>query len=93
MAKPEPDHAAGARPEGPDPGDPELPGDPPEPRRTIEIPVGIQVLALPEEIAAELSRLGEAGLRSLVGTRVWLEPLKGRLFLHFGDVDHGAIDP
>ena len=55
--------------------------------------MGLQVLALPEEVAAAMSRLGPAGLGSLAGTRVSLENVKGRLLLHFGDVDHDTTDP
>lgn len=68
------------------------PDDPLNPPRISEIPVGLQVLRLPEDIAAAVNQLGEGGLRSLAGTRVWLEPLRGRLLLHFGDVDHGTTD-
>ena len=46
-----------------------------------------------EEVAAAMSRLGPAGLGSLAGTRVSLENVKGRLLLHFGDVDHDTTDP
>jgi hypothetical protein len=93
MAASESDDAAERERRGPDPKDRELTGDSLEPPRIIEIPVGLQVLRLPEEIAAAVSQLDKARLRSLAGTRVWLEPLKGRLLLHFGDVDPGTIDP
>ena len=77
----------------PHPDDRELTDDSPHASDLGEIPVGLQVLALPEEVAAAMSRLGPAGLGSLAGTRVSLENVKGRLLLHFGDVDHDTTDP
>jgi hypothetical protein len=77
----------------PDPDDRELTSHPPHSSGLDEIPVGLQVLDLPEEIAAAMSQRGQAGLRSLAGTRVSLENVRGRLLVHFGDVDHDTADP
>jgi len=92
MAAPESNHPSGHRGVERDAENEALGRQPSEPPRIREIPVGIQVLRIPDDIAAEVSWLGEAALRSLVGTRVWLEPRKGQLFLHFGDVDRDPVD-
>jgi hypothetical protein len=86
------DHPVAHRRRDRDPKDRKRTSAPLGPSRIVEIPVGVQVLRIPPEIATEIRRRGKAGLSSLFGTRVWLEPRKGQLFLHLGDLDHDVVD-
>ncbi|HEY8379850.1 MAG TPA: hypothetical protein VIK91_25340 [Nannocystis sp.] len=58
----------------------------------ITIPVGRHVLPLGERQAAEIRTLLAQGTNvELVGVRVWIDRLDGRLLLHIGELQVSPV--
>jgi len=62
-----------------------------EPRH-YHLPVGPQVISLPERFAAQYAETGHTHVASLIATRAWLRQAKDKFFLHIGDLEPEALE-
>lgn len=72
-------------------GPPKRTSLPPDPVEHVRIPVGTQVIALPNAVADHLRCLQE-GSPVLDVTQVWITESGGKLRMYFGDVEQGIAD-